>query len=103
MNQTLVVYGFGSFFRGAKKPGDIDLLLIHRSTDQASCLFAVECKRHFQRHLPHVEVVMLSAIEAEQNEFISRAEAIRLATIDSDSSESQVLDLARRIAASGSL
>jgi hypothetical protein len=46
---------------------------------------------------------MLSAIEAEQNEFISRAAAIRLATIDSDSSESQVLDLARRISASGSL
>ena len=97
-----MVYGFGSSFRGSERPQDIDLLLLHRSTEGASCHFAIDCKRDFQRHLPDVDVVLLSIVEARNNGFIARASAIRLGVIESDKREAQVRALSLQIASQGS-
>ena len=102
MRETVLVYGFGSSFRGSERPQDIDLLLLHRSTERASCDFAIDCKRDFQRHLPDVDVVMLSIVEARNNGFVARASAIRLGIIESNKREAQVRALSLKLAAQGS-
>lgn len=97
MKDVLAVFGFGSFFRRAENARDIDLLLIHRSNDLASCRLAIECKQLFQRSLSGVDVVMLSKSESEQNQFVARSGAIALGFIDSENCKTQVLELVERI------
>ncbi|AXB80436.1 hypothetical protein TQ38_028165 (plasmid) [Novosphingobium sp. P6W] len=97
MTRILEVFGFGSFFRGAKDAKDIDILLIHQSSDPASCRFAIECKAHFQHHLPNVDVVMLSKTEEAQKQFIAKSGALGLGTIASKDSRMQVSNMARLI------
>lgn len=97
MTESLTVYGFGSFFIDNAQPNDIDLLLLHRSADIASCQFAIACKAQIKSALPFADIVMLSQAEAESFKFVDRTGAVRLATLSSDRLNAQVQVLARRL------
>lgn len=97
MIESLTVYGFGSFFRGSDHPNDIDLLLLHRSTQLESCKFAIFCKNQLKSALPFVDIVMLSRTEAENLDFVERAKAEQLASLRSDMIEADLQALVHRI------
>lgn len=97
MTESLTVYGFGSFFKGKTRPSDIDLLLVHRSTDFASSKFAIDCKAQIKSALPSAYIVMLSQAEAESLDFLERAKAIKLANVSVESMDADVRALASRL------
>lgn len=97
MTESLTVYGFGSFFKGKARPSDIDLLLVHRSTDFASSKFAIACKAQIKSALPSADIVMLSEAEAESLDFLGRAKAIKLENVRAESMDADVRALASRL------
>src|SRR5688572_6780965 len=97
VNESVAVFGFGSYFSGNADPEDIDLLLLHQATERSSCLLAIECKAYLQRILVDADVVMLSRSEAEENQFLARSGAIALGTLHPGDLEMQVRALARQI------
>ncbi len=97
MTESVAVYGFGSFFNGKARPRDIDLLLVHRSTDSESCKFAIDCKAQIKSELPAADVVMLSQAEAESLDFLERAKAIKLDNVSAATMEADVRALANRL------
>lgn len=97
MSEVVRVYGFGSYFTGTDKPRDIDLLMIHKSVDKASCEFAITCKCMLIRHLPMADIVLLSEQEAEQNCFIARSSAVPIGHIESEEVAEQVSSLVQSI------
>jgi hypothetical protein len=99
MMQSLRVYGFGSFFAGGDRPNDLDLLLLHQSTDAASCQFAIDCKTKIMLTLPTADVVMLSEREAEGHQFLVRSKAVALGELHAGTVDAQVQALADRIRA----
>ena len=90
MIEVLTVHGFGSFFKGALNPGDVDLLLLHRSTEAKSCRFAIQCKRQLQAALPGAHIVMLSEAEATSHCFLGQADTVQLCTVHEDKIESDI-------------
>lgn len=84
MTETIAVYGFGSFFTGDADPQDIDLLLLHRSSDDESCQFAIDCKAAIKSALPNADIVMLSQSEADDLQFLTRAKAVALGELYHD-------------------
>lgn len=78
MIESLVVYGFGSFFMRDTRPRDIDLLLLHRSLDDESCHLAIACKAEIKAILPNADIVMLSQDEADDLQFLTRAKTVLL-------------------------
>lgn len=103
MNEMLSVYGFGSFFAGKAVPRDIDLLLLHRSTDRSSCQFAIDCKARIERVLPSADIVMLSRSEAERHRFVSRSKAIELGKVTTAKLDEQLATIISELTRSRSL
>jgi hypothetical protein len=97
LTESLTVYGFGSFFNGKAQPHDIDLLLLHRSTDFESCKFAIECKAQLKLALPSADIVMLSQAEAKGLNFLKRAKAVKLTDLSSDSMDANLQTLVHRL------
>jgi hypothetical protein len=95
LRESLTVFGFGSFFTCIGHANDIDLLLMHRSTDLESCLFATKCKSQIKSVLPLADIVMLSNAEAEGLNFLERSCCVPLATLTSDESHVQILKLSK--------
>lgn len=85
MNEFVHVYGFGSYFSEAVNPRDIDLLIVHKSTERESCNFAILCKRYIIDVLHKAHIVMLSVSEEMRSEFIIRSKAINLGIISKSS------------------
>ncbi len=97
MTESIAVYGFGSFFNGKARPRDIDLLLLHRSTDLESSKFAIDCKAQIKSEIPAADIVMLSQAEAESLDFLGRAKAIKLQNVSAATMEADVRALASRL------
>jgi len=90
LTENLSVFGFGSFFNRETQPHDIDLLLMHRSTNFESCKFAIDCKSQLNSALPSADIVLLSQAEAEGLDFLKRAKAVKLGDLCSDSMDADV-------------
>ncbi|MCF1741460.1 hypothetical protein [Paradevosia shaoguanensis] len=75
------IYGFGSAFAGKGGARDIDILIVHQSSDPASCRLAIACKRRLAERLPLAHVTMLSAPEEEHLKFIETANAMSVGTL----------------------
>jgi hypothetical protein len=95
--ESLTVYGFGSYFSGAPRPHDIDLLLVHRSANLESCRFAIYCKAQIKSALPSADMVMLSEFEAESLHFVERAKAVKLEILRTESMDVDVQVLVSRL------
>lgn len=97
MTETLAVYGFGSLFTGAAQPRDVDLLLLHRSTDKESCQFAIACKALIKTLDPAADVLMLSQEEAASLGFFQRAETVLLGEVNSERINADIVDIVRTL------
>ena len=68
--ETLKIYGFGSFFRGAKIFNDIDFLIIHETFSKFSCQAAIKCKYLIFNELKDSDISILSIKEENSLNFI---------------------------------
>lgn len=64
MTLQVIVYGFGSYFCRLPEYADIDLLLVHKTTERVSCDFALNCKAALKFVLPTAHITILSSKEA---------------------------------------
>ena len=81
MTISVSIYGFGSAFVGKVAARDIDFLIVHPSTDPASCRLAIACKRGLCERVPLAHVTMLSETEEAHFKFIEAASAMSLGTV----------------------
>lgn len=83
-----MIYGFGSAFvahdGNETIAQDVDLLIVHPSTHDASCQFAILCKRRLAACVAGAHITMLSAGEEQHYQFIRTARAVRLGAIRAD-------------------
>lgn len=83
-----MIYGFGSAFvahdGNETIAQDVDLLIVHPSTHEESCQFAIVCKRRLAACVAEAHITMLSAGEEKHYEFIRTARAVRLGVIRAD-------------------
>jgi siroheme synthase (precorrin-2 oxidase/ferrochelatase) len=82
--ETAEVFGFGSFFRASGSYRDIDLLVLHRSTEAASCGLAVHIKRHLIKAIPLAHITMLAYSEEQDMRFVEQSVARFLSIIHED-------------------
>lgn len=93
MTLSVTVYGFGSAFDDAKAARDVDLLVVHKGTDLASCQLAIACKRQLAESIERAHITMLSEAEEAHFDFIKTAQAVRLGTISEDHFEGDLTAL----------
>ena len=81
MTRSVTIYGFGSAFGDPDAANDVDLLIVHHGTDQASCMMAIQCKRRLAASVARAHITMLSDVEEAHFQFIKTARAVCLGTI----------------------
>lgn len=79
--EKLKIYGFGSFFRGAKIFNDIDFLIIHETFSKLSCQAAIKCKYLIFNELINSDISILSIKEEKSLNFIIKSNAIFLGEV----------------------
>ena len=82
--EDLLIYGFGSYFNGRADFQDIDLLIVHESTDQKSCSLAIKCKELLMTQISNAHISILSKNEAKQLSFIEKSKAVIIGTVSSN-------------------
>ena len=97
MSEIVEIYGFGSFFRERTEFHDIDILIIHRSTQYESCQFAIWCKRMLLSIRADAHVSILSESEEHQITFLSKSNALRLGEIRKLSAEDDLQAIVEQI------
>jgi len=83
----VLIYGFGSYFSSTKPYRDIDLLIVHDSISNASCLKAINLKKIILKEIDGASVTILSKSSAENFDFIKVSNAVLLGLVDEDASE----------------
>lgn len=74
------VYGFGTYFKGALNFNDVDILIVHNSTNFESCKVAISLKKKLLARIEKVSVTMLSKSEESELNFIEKASAKHLSS-----------------------
>lgn len=95
--QNILIFGFGSFFKGVSKYRDIDILIIHPSSDYDSCKRAILYKQLFLSQIDKVSVTMLSASEEVYFEFVNKSSAVFLGEIRENRFEEDILRIIDKI------
>lgn len=95
--QNLLIYGFGSAFNNVTIVRDIDLLILHTDIKQASCRFAILCKRYLIQHINHAHITMLSKREEQELKFIKTSQAKLLGSVNTSYIENDLLFIINRI------
>jgi hypothetical protein len=90
MTESIQVYGFGSYFHGKRPARDVDLLLVHRDIGPESSGFAIRCKQLMSAAVSDTDVTMLSLNEEADLQFISKAQAMPLGHIGSETVDRDV-------------
>ena len=75
MSEEVEIYGFGSYFFGMKEYNDIDILIVHRSSNSESCRLAIMCKQYFVSNINDIDVTILSQHEERQISFVEMSSA----------------------------
>lgn len=97
MNEKVKVYGFGSYFRGHPDYRDVDILLIHQSSNPESCRFAIQCKRFLVSNFSVADVTILSHHEEQQISFLERSGALQIGEIHLQRKESGLSEMLAKI------
>ncbi|WP_424945890.1 hypothetical protein [Candidatus Spongiihabitans sp.] len=97
MIEELEIYGFGSYFLCQPEYHDVDLLIVHRSDDPKSCLFAIQCKQYFISNVAGGDVTILSQHEEQQISFIAKSGARCLGKVDESCREGGLREILRRV------
>ena len=95
--RSVTVYGFGSAFHDRTTANDVDLLIVHPSTDPASCQFAITCKQRLAGLIACVHITMLSNSEEKHCQFIKTARAVYLGSIHENCLDHDVVALVAKI------
>ena len=93
MKEELLIYGFGSFFDGNVKYHDIDILIIHRSTEYKSCRFAIFCKQFLVSKLVNLDITILSEREEQQLSFVAKSNACYIGKVREESAENDLCEI----------
>ncbi|UJA02498.1 hypothetical protein [Acinetobacter johnsonii] len=91
--ETLKIYGFGSFFRGAKEFNDLDFLILHQTTTKYSCQAAIECKRIILNEIKNSHISMLSIKEEESIGFIKKSRAYLLGEVNISNMKTELVNI----------
>ena len=94
---TMSIYGFGSYFKGASAYQDIDLLIVHNSTDYSACLAAISLKNSILQEIGSAGVSILSRVAELEFDFIQRSQAILLVEIEGSYKDSELMELFRKV------
>ena len=81
LNQSTIIYGFGSYFQTGAEASDIDLLLIHEDITQASIQLAIRCKSIIRKDIPNTDTTILSKEEERETNFLHQSRAVFIAQI----------------------
>lgn len=82
MKSEVKVYGFGSYFDSRTSYRDIDILIVHRTETDESCMKALEIKRSILTDIKGAHVSILSASAEKHFAFIFKSKAVLLGTVD---------------------
>ena len=91
------VYGFGSYFQGANSYHDIDILVVHSSTDRASCLEAISLKKSIVKEIEKADVSILSKSSELDFDFIKKSKGILLHEFNGDYRKSALKKILHKI------
>lgn len=91
--ETLKIYGFGSFFRGAKEFNDLDFLILHQTTTKQSCQAAIECKHLILKEIKNSHISMLSIKEEESLGFIKKSSACLLGEVNTINMKNELINI----------
>lgn len=76
------VYGFGSYFDSRTSYRDIDILIVHGTETDESCMRALEIKRSILTDIKGAHVSILSASAENHFAFVVKSKAVFLGTVD---------------------
>lgn len=91
------VYGFGSYFHGNSSYQDIDILVVHTSTDRVSCLKAISLKKSIIKKIEKAGVSILSKSAELEFDFIKKSKGILLYEFNGDYSESDFKNILDKV------
>ena len=91
------VYGFGSYFKGSSLYQDIDILVVHSSTDRTSCLEAISLKKSIVKEIEKAGVSILSKSAELDFNFIEKSKAILLHEFNGDYRQSALKTIVHKI------
>ena len=97
MSEELNVYGFGSYFGENTKHQDIDILIIHQSTEYKSCKLAIWCKQMLISRIAKPDITILSRSEEKQHSFITRSNACYIGKVRKSSADDDLLSIMEKI------
>ncbi|CAC9960466.1 hypothetical protein [uncultured Gammaproteobacteria bacterium] len=72
------IYGFGSYFYSSGSYQDIDILVVHSSTDRTPCLMAISLKKSIVEQIEKSDVSILSKSAELDFDFIKKSKGILL-------------------------
>jgi predicted nucleotidyltransferase len=91
------VYGFGSYFHGNSSYQDIDILVVHTSTDRTSCLDAIALKKSIIKQVEKAGVSILSESAELDFDFINKSKGILLHEFNGSHRESDLKKIENKI------
>lgn len=91
------VYGFGSYFNDAGVYQDMDILIVHSSSEYRSCLEAISFKRAIVREISDADVSILSKSAESEFNFIEKSQAILLIEFYECDNKSALIELLRKV------
>lgn len=94
---TISVFGFGSYFKGANVSQDIDILIVHSSTDYNSCLEAISLKKAIVQEIGNADVSILSKTAELEFDFIQKAQAILIAEFIGSYRKSALIEIFQKV------
>lgn len=90
------VYGFGSYFKGDSAYQDVDILIVHSSTDYSSCLEAISLKNSIAQEIGSADVSILSREAELEFDFIQKSQAVLLAEFEGSFRESSIIEILQK-------
>lgn len=91
------VYGFGSYFHGNSSYQDIDILVVHTSTDRTTCLEAISLKKSIVNQIEKAGVSILSKSAELDFDFIKKSKGILLHEFNGSYRESDLKKIVNKI------
>lgn len=92
---TTLVYGFGSYFQKKDTFNDIDILIVHLESDEASCHEAISLKNSMKIEMPIVDISILSKSAEIEFNFINKSRAALIYKYDNKHTRQNVVEIVK--------
>lgn len=91
------IYGFGSYFYSSGSYQDIDILVVHSSTDRTPCLMAISLKKSIVEQIEKSDVSILSKSAELDFDFIKKSKGILLYEFNESYEESDLKKITNKV------